>query len=116
MILLTEVSGVEEFYRIKTLFESKGIAAYYGNQDSARNFGVFHPAGKYSIHLLINEQFEDAQQLLLDPNHTVQHPVELSEFNEQKNSRVVNKKIINTLLLILFTIVVSVFLIFLVIK
>ena len=114
MIFLTEVSEVEEFYRIKTLFESKGIAAYFGNQDSARSFGTFHPAGKYSIHILINDQLEDAQKLLLNPSHEVQCPVELSEFNEQENHNMANKKIINTLVLILLMAIVGIFLVFLV--
>lgn len=116
MILLTEISEIEEFYRIKTLFESKGIAAYFGNQDSARSFGMLHPAGKYAVHIMLDEQFEDARKLLSDPHHTVQSPVELSEFSDEKNKAAANKKILNTLLLLFLTTVAGVFLIFLIIK
>ena len=116
MILLTEVSEIEEFYRIKTLFESKGIAAYFGNQESARNFGMLHPAGKYAIHIMLDEQLADAKKLLLDPNHVVQNPVDLSEFDDESNKQVANKKIISVMLLILLAIVASVFLVFYIIN
>ena len=84
MILLTEVSDIEEYYRIKALFEMKGVLIHTGNEDSARNFGVFHPVGKYAIHVLFDEQVNDARALLLNPEHEVETPLDLSDYQSHK--------------------------------
>ena len=82
MILLTEVAEVEEYYRIKSLFEMKGIPIHTANEDTARNFGVFHPVGKYAIHVLFEEQFDDARALLLNENHEVETAIDLSGYQD----------------------------------
>jgi len=112
MILLTEISAVEEFYRIKLLFERKGILAYYGNQDSARNFGVFHPVGKYAIHIILAEQYEDAKALLMDDTHEVSHPVNLDDYNSETNKSTANYRLIKALLLVLAGLFLALYLLF----
>ena len=82
MILLTEISEIEEYFRIKSLFEMKGILIHTANEDTARNFGVFHPVGKYAIHVLFEQQLEDARALLLDENHVVETAVDPSLYYE----------------------------------
>jgi len=82
MILLTEVAEIEEYYRLKSLFEMKGIPIHTGNEDTARNFGVFHPVGKYAIHVLFEEQIEDARALLLNENHDIENPIDLTLYQE----------------------------------
>jgi len=102
MILLTEVANIEEFHRLRLLFESNGILIYSGNQESARNFGIFHPVGKYAIHVMLEEQFDDAQKLLFDDSHVVLNKVDINEYQQyfEQNKILINKKIITGLLLI----------------
>jgi len=61
---------------------------------------------------MLDEQLEDARALLFDPEHIVRNPVELSEFSDEKNKQTINKKIINSMLLILLVIVAGVFFVF----
>ncbi len=112
MILLTEVSEIEEFYRIKLLFEQKGILAHYGNQDSARTYGVFHPVGKYAIYIMMDEQFEDAKQLLIDESHIAENPIHVSEVEQASHKSMANKKIINTLFYIVLILILVLFFLF----
>jgi len=103
MILLTEVAEIEEYYRLKSLFEIKGIPIYTGNEDTARNFGVFHPVGKYAIHVMFEEQLNDARALLVDENHIIENPFDISVYQEHKaaNEHQAKRTILKALLLFL---------------
>lgn len=109
MIFLTEVADIEEFYRLRLLFEVNGILIYLGNQDSARNFGVFHPVGKYAIHIMLEDQFDDAQKLLFDASHIVEKKVDVEEYQQyfEQNKALVNEKILFGLLIILSVLIIS---------
>jgi len=114
MVLLTEVAEIEEYYRIKSLFEMKGVPIHTGNEDTARNFGVFHPVGKYAIHVLFEEQLDDARALLVDENHIIENPVDLSLYQEHKeaNEQQTKVKILKVLLMLLVLMLGCVALIF----
>ena len=75
---MTETADTEEYFRIKLLFEQKGIAAHFANEDSARNFGFLHPAGRYAIYVVFEEQYEDAKKLLVNDDHHVETRMDLS--------------------------------------
>jgi hypothetical protein len=80
MRLLTETTDINELNRLKILFESNGIPLFIGGEDTVRNAGIFMPAVKYGVFILYEEQFYDAQCLLKDENHIVEHPVDMDEF------------------------------------
>lgn len=84
MILLTEVSSIEEYYRLKLLFANKGVLIHTANEDTARNFGVFHPVGKYAVFVLLEEQLEDAKQLLVNEDHCVANSVDIDAYQAHK--------------------------------
>jgi len=86
MILLTEIAEIEGYYRLRALLEMKGIVLHVGNENTARNFGVFHPVGRYAIHILFEEQYEDARALLFDENHQVQKPMQVNQFKQLQES------------------------------
>ena len=100
MKLLTEVSDITEFYRLKLLLESNGILIHVGNEDTARNFGFFHPVGKYAIHVVYEEQLDDAIKLMEDENHIVVSPLDIEEIkNEiQENQSAANTRLLNIVL------------------
>ena len=109
MKLLTETADTEEYFRIKLLFEQKGIAAHFANEDSARNFGFLHPAGRYAIYVVFEEQYEDAKKLLVNDDHHVETTMDLSNsdfasINSDENKKLVNNKIINVIVALLVVI------------
>ena len=111
MRLLTEVAEIEEYYRLRTLMEGKGIALHVANEDTARNFGVFHPVGKYAIHVLFEEQLEDARALLLNENHQVKNAMDVANFQQyiddsQQDLRVRLLKLLSMSLVVVLTAIV----------
>jgi hypothetical protein len=84
--LLTEIIDVNELYRIKILFESKGVAIFVSNEDSARNMGFTYPARKYGVFVIYEEQFEDAYNLLNDELYEVNNPIDIVKHREQLES------------------------------
>lgn len=108
MILLTELDQIEEYYRIKSLFEMKGILLFTGNEDSARNFGFFHPVGKYAIHILYHEQLADAQALLENENHDVVNPMNVEQYqaHQRETKAQTGRLILKTLFVVLLTLFV----------
>jgi hypothetical protein len=82
MKLLTEVADIAEFHKLKLLMESNGILIHVGNEDSARNFGFFHPVGRYAIHVVYEEQFNDALKLMENEDHIVEFPLNIEEIQK----------------------------------
>ena len=120
MQLLTEVADLNELNHLRFLFESKGILIYIANEDSARNFSFFHPSGRYAIHVVFDEQFADAQKLLEDENHEVQHPVDVEAYQKHIEesepairSILIKKALFLAVLLVLIIIGVEILLAFL---
>ena len=106
MKLLTEVADITEFHRLKLLLESRGILIHVGNEDSARNFGYFHPVGKYAIHVVYEEQFPDALKLMEDEDHIVESPLDIEKIHRDihenqlaANSRLLKASIVTFIIL-----------------
>lgn len=88
MKLLTELHDLAEQQRIKLLMESNGILIHIANEDTARNLGFLHPAGKYAIHVVYDEQYEDAVKLMNNENHVVKKPVDIEEYKKALQSNI----------------------------
>ena len=82
MKFITEVSDMNEFMRLRLLLETSGILIHVGNEDTARNYSFFHPVGKYAIHVIYDEQYNDAMNLLEDESHVVEHPMDVDEYKQ----------------------------------
>jgi hypothetical protein len=87
MILLAQVSEVAELQRLKLLFERNGILIHTANEHSARNYGMFHPSGKYALFVALEEQYQDAQLLLKDEHHRVKSPIDLKQITALEQSK-----------------------------
>ena len=82
MKLLTEVFDISELNRLRLLLETSGVLIHIGNEDSARNFGFLHPVGKYAIHVVYDEQYNDALKLMEDENHVVENPLDVGVYKK----------------------------------
>jgi len=109
MKLLTEVTDLSELNRLRLLFEMSGVLIYVGNEDSARNFGFLHPVGKYAIHVVYDEQYQDALMLLQDENHIVENPIDVEAYKAhiEKNtsasvSQLMRKILLSGILFVMF--------------
>ena len=115
MKLLTEVYDFSELERLKLLFEQNGILIFVANEDAARNFSFIHPAGKYALHVIYEEQYEDVIQLLQDENHIVNNKVDIESYQQELNknkNRLFWKILDNGLLILIFIILIIFVLIF----
>lgn len=110
MKLLTEVAETEEFYRLRSLLESNGIVLHVCNEDTARNFGVFHPVGRYAIYILFEDQFEDAKALTIDPNHNVRNLMDVEQFMKlkERDQQKVSMQMLMYLSSVLFLMVIAI--------
>jgi len=82
MKFITEVSDINEFIRLKLLLEKNGVLIHIGNEDTARNYSFFHPVGKYAIHVIFDEQYNDAINLMEDENYVVEHPMDVDAYKQ----------------------------------
>lgn len=82
MNLLTETVDINELNRLRILFHLNGIPIFIGNEDSARNFLIGHPASNYGIFVIYEEQFNDARQLLDDENHVVENQIDMDKHTQ----------------------------------
>lgn len=71
--MLCERPVTEELERLRALLEDHGIPIYV--TDSVR-------AGRGSVFVCLDSQFEDAVALLRDPHHRVSQPVDVAQFYE----------------------------------
>lgn len=83
MIHLISVDTANQANELQERFEANGIPVFvqedYTRQDPtsrSANFG-------YRIHIWLEEQLEDATQLLRNPEHEVKTPVDIGEFYAQ---------------------------------
>ena len=82
MKFLTEVADISELNRLRLLFEMNGVLIYTGNEDTARNYSFLHPAGKYAIYVVYEEQHKDATMLMENEEHIVENQVDLEAYKE----------------------------------
>lgn len=74
MKLLKSVTSMQDAHQLVGFFKSKGILAFISNQGINSLYpeqGTF----KAGIWIVADNQFDDAVQLLSDPDHPVQHPM-----------------------------------------
>lgn len=82
MKLLTEQHDYSDIQGLKLLLESRGIPVYIANEDSARTFGYLYPMGKYALHVVFDEQYDDALMLMQDNEYIVKNPVDVAAYYE----------------------------------
>jgi len=70
---------MSELQRLKLLFESNRILIHVGNENTARNYGMYHPSGSYALFTVFDGQYQDAKLLLNDERHLVKKPVDLKK-------------------------------------
>lgn len=111
MKLITEVSGITELNSLRILFEGNGVLIHVGNEDTARNYTAFHPAGKYAIFSLLENQFRDAKMLMSDENHVVEFPVNIDDYKShiERNKYNVLEQIRDNILLVGISALILVF-------
>ena len=84
--LVTEFHIAGEAELAASLFESKGIATYVSNSDSARLPVASSYAGGVGLWVLVDEQLWDAQQLLDNPGHEVRSRLTEAQMQEIRDS------------------------------
>ena len=76
MQLLTYASGAADATRILSLMHERGIPTW---TESTRLPGTQNPM-ELAVFVCIDDQFDDARALLVDPDHVVRDPVDVAEF------------------------------------
>jgi len=80
MIHLTSVDTEDQANEIEACFEASGIPVFL-----QEDFTRLDPTNRlanygYRVHIWLDEQLEDAKQLLKDASYEVKHPVNVAEF------------------------------------
>lgn len=84
--LVTEFLHANEAELAASTLEASGIATFISNGDSARLPVASSFAGGVGLWVLVDEQLEDAQELLENPDHDVK--VKLSDAEREEINRV----------------------------
>lgn len=85
MKLLTEFESASEADIASSRLERKGIATFVSNRHPGEfTFGTGGPLG-VGLWVVLDNQYEDASALLLDPDHTVTHPLSVEEILTIRN-------------------------------
>lgn len=82
MKLLTHIANLDELTRLKALFASKGVLIHVANENTARNFGTISAIADYTLFVVLEEQYTDAELLLENENHSVLNTVDIEAYEE----------------------------------
>ncbi|MES9852197.1 MAG: DUF2007 domain-containing protein [Candidatus Thiodiazotropha sp. L084R] len=97
MKMLTSNSDVHYLNTLKALLESNGIAAVVQGENTARmilpRFG-FQP----TLWVYVDEQYQDALQLLDNPDYKVESPIDIEAFKEMEPDEFQQRKQLNAAL------------------
>jgi hypothetical protein len=105
MKMLTKDGSMEDLQELKQRLEENGIPAFIQGADTARMIiPVF--LLRPTLWIYIDEQLEDAEQLMGNPGHIVRHGVDVEEFynlqpSEGEQRKALNKVLIQALLFLL---------------
>ena len=96
MKLLISSGDNEYLYNQQHLLESNGIPAYISSSDSNRviPFGI----SKASLWVYLDEQYDEAMQLIKDPDYEVQNKVDVERFREMADEIEQDKSGLNSAL------------------
>ena len=96
MKLLISSDDNEYLYNQQHLLESNGIPAYISSSDSNRviPFGI----SKASLWVYLDEQYDEAMQLIKDPDYEVQNKVDVERFREMADDIEQDKSGLNSAL------------------
>ena len=96
MKLLISSDDNEYLYNQQHLLESNGIPAYISSSDSNRviPFGI----SKASLWVYLDEQYDEAMQLIKDPDYEVQNKVDVERFREMADDLEQDKSGLNSAL------------------
>lgn len=86
MKLITKFSSREDAEQASQLLEKNGVAAFISSKRSHQIGGFFTGAFHVGLWAILDEQYQDARQLLLDPNHRVEGMLTQSEIIEIRSS------------------------------
>jgi hypothetical protein len=105
MKMLTKDGSMEDLQELKQRLEENGIPAFIQGADTARMIiPVF--LLRPTLWIYIDEQLEDAEQLMGNPGHIVRQGVDVEEFynlqpSEGEQRKALNKVLIQALLFLL---------------
>ena len=96
MKLLISSDDNEYLYNQQHLLESNGIPAYISSSDSNRviPFGI----SKASLWVYLDEKYDEAMQLIKDPDYEVQNKVDVERFREMADDIEQDKSGLNSAL------------------
>ena len=84
MKLLTSSSDSQYLASMKHLLDENGIPAFVSNEDTNRMIPI--GIAKASLWVYIDDQFDEAKQLLKDPDYEVINKVDMDTFHELESS------------------------------
>jgi len=95
MRLLTRNGDIQYLQAIKQRLEEHGIPANIQGENIARMLvpqGVFEP----TLWLYLDDQYADAKQLLLDPEHVVTNGIDVVEFYDSLPTETEKREVLNS--------------------
>ena len=98
MKLLTKDPDVNQLHILKNLLEANGIPAVVHGDNTARMVTPFLMT-EPSLWVYLDEQYADAEKLILDPNHEVKNKVDVEEFYDVASEVSENPRPLNNMLL-----------------
>ena len=113
MKLVYKSNDPNEANDITMLLENNGIPSELFEND-LRNRGTHIPDGQ-EVHIYVNTQYNDALELIKNPNHEVKQPIDISKFNKTLESEEVKSSInqLKNQFIKYGSIVIAIFLLFL---
>lgn len=79
MRFLTKSTDIVHLHVLKDLLEANGIPAVIKGENTARVISPFLLT-EPSLWVYLDEQYIDAEKLILDPNHEVENRIDVNEF------------------------------------
>jgi hypothetical protein len=98
MKLLTKSTDINHLYILKDLLEANGIPAMVKGDNTARMITPFLMT-EPSLWVYLDDQFDEAEALILDPDYQVENGIDMGEFHSATREISTNPKHLNVALL-----------------
>lgn len=86
MKLVSKFTAAFEAEEASKLLEENGIATFVSSKKSNQLGGIFTGAFHVGLWVVLDDQYVDAQRLLLDPNHKVSNKLSRTEITKLRQS------------------------------